>query len=154
MLFDLDSSAARPGFRSGVSAPAFSMRCRERFRPARQQWSVEIEESWTTPVDTRLHKLGGIVFRRLRSEVVEDQLMRAERKPCRESAAFEADLKTLQDDLRHADAENRAAIQKNIRAGQDADQGHAKPGEKEARSGQGGNGRQDRVAARPGKRGE
>jgi uncharacterized membrane protein len=68
---------------------------------------AEIEESWTTPVDTRLHKLDGIVFRRLRGEVVADQLMR-------ESAAFEADLKALNDDLKQAAAENRAAIQKDI----------------------------------------
>ena len=68
---------------------------------------AEIEESWTTPVDTRLHKLGGIVFRRLRGEVVADQLMR-------ESAAFEADLKSLNDDLKQAAADSRAAIQKDI----------------------------------------
>lgn len=68
---------------------------------------AEIEESWTTPVDTRLHKLDGIVFRRLRGEVVADQLMR-------ESAAFEADLKALNEDLKQAAAENRAAIQKDI----------------------------------------
>jgi hypothetical protein len=68
---------------------------------------AEIEESWTTPVDTRLHKLDGIVFRRLRGEVVADQLMR-------ESAAFEANLKSLNDDLKPAAAENRASIQKDI----------------------------------------
>ena len=68
---------------------------------------AEIDESWTTPVDTRLNKLDGIVFRRLRGEVVADQLMR-------ESAAFEADLKALNDDLKQAAAENRAAIQKDI----------------------------------------
>ena len=31
---------------------------------------AEIKESWTTPVDTRVHKLGGIVFRRLRGDAV------------------------------------------------------------------------------------
>ena len=36
---------------------------------------AEVEETWTTPVDTRLHKLGGMVFRRLRGEVVGDQLV-------------------------------------------------------------------------------
>src|SRR4029078_7826743 len=68
---------------------------------------AEIEESWTTPVDTRMHRLDGIVFRRLRGEVVADQLMR-------ESAAFEADLKSLNDDLKQAAADSRAAIQKDI----------------------------------------
>jgi len=75
--------------------------------PGKAAVVTEVEESWTTPVDTRVHKLGGIVFRRLRSEVVEDQLVR-------ESAAFEADLKALEDDLKRGVAENRAAIQKDI----------------------------------------
>lgn len=68
---------------------------------------AEIEESWTAPVDTRLHKLGGIVFRRLRGEVVGDQL-------ARESAALEADLKALNDELKQAAADSRAAIQQDI----------------------------------------
>jgi uncharacterized membrane protein len=68
---------------------------------------AEVEESWTTPVDTRLHKLGGIVFRRLRGEVVTDQLVR-------ESAALEAEMKALNDELKQAATENRAAIQKDI----------------------------------------
>src|SRR5271166_2257777 len=101
MLFDLDSSGVGAGFLDEVS---------KALSPGKAAVLAEIEESWTTPVDTRLHKLGGVILRRLRSEVVEDQLVR-------ESAAFEADLKTLQDDLKHADAENRAAIQKNIDQG-------------------------------------
>jgi uncharacterized membrane protein len=68
---------------------------------------AEIDESWTTPVDTRLHKQGGILFRRLRGEVVADQL-------ARESAALEADMKALNDELKQAATENRAAIQKDI----------------------------------------
>ncbi len=68
---------------------------------------ADVEESWTTPVDTRLHALGGIVFRRLRGEIVEDQL-------ARESAALEADLKALEEDLKQAAAQNRAAIQRDI----------------------------------------
>ncbi len=68
---------------------------------------AEVEESWTTPVDTRLHERGGIVFRRLRAEVIEDQFVR-------ESAAFDANLKALQDDLKQGIAESRTAIQKDI----------------------------------------
>jgi uncharacterized membrane protein len=68
---------------------------------------AEMEESWTTPVDTRLRELGGVVFRRLRAEVVEDQLVR-------ESAAYDAELKALEDDLKQGVAEDRAAIQKDI----------------------------------------
>ena len=47
------------------------------------------------------------MFRRLRGEVVADQL-------ARESAALEAHLKALNDDLTQAAAENRAAIQQDI----------------------------------------
>jgi uncharacterized membrane protein len=68
---------------------------------------AEIDESWTAPVDTRLHKLGGMVFRQLRGEVIADQL-------ARESAAFEADLKALKDDLQQAAAADRAGIEKDI----------------------------------------
>jgi hypothetical protein len=49
---------------------------------------AEVEESSPARVDARLRKLGGMVFRRLRTEVIEDQLVR-------ESAAFEAKLKAF-----------------------------------------------------------
>ena len=97
-LFDLDQSGIGVTFLNDVSKSLI---------PGKAAVVAEVEESWTTPVDTRVHKLGGIVFRRLRSEVVEDQLVR-------ESAAFEADLKALEDDLKRGVAENRAAIQKDI----------------------------------------
>ncbi len=35
---------------------------------------AEIDETWTTPVDSRLQRLNAIVFRRLRGEVVADQM--------------------------------------------------------------------------------
>jgi uncharacterized membrane protein len=97
-LFDLDRSGIGATFLDDVS---------KTLTPGKAAVVAEVEESWTTPVDTRVHKLGGIVFRRLRSEVIEDQLVR-------ESAAFEADLKALQDDLNRGITENRAAIQKDI----------------------------------------
>ena len=97
-LFDLDRSGIGATFLDDVS---------KTLTPGKAAVVAEVEENWTTPVDTRVHKLGGIVFRRLRSEVVEDQLVR-------ESAAFDADLKALEDDLKRGAAENRAAIQKDI----------------------------------------
>jgi uncharacterized membrane protein len=70
---------------------------------------AEVEETWVTPVDTRLGKLGGVVFRRQRSEVVEDQL-------AREAAALDAELKQLQEELGQASAEDKAAVRKEIDA--------------------------------------
>ncbi|CCE12132.1 putative Membrane protein-like [Bradyrhizobium sp. STM 3843] len=98
LIFDLDASGIGAQFLDEVSTA---------LSPGKSAVLAEIQENWTTPLDTRLHQLGATVFRRLRSEVIEDQLVR-------ESAAFEADLKTLQEDLKHADAETRAAIQKDI----------------------------------------
>jgi uncharacterized membrane protein len=97
-LFDLDQSGIGATFLDDVS---------KTLTPGKAAVVAEVEESWTTPVDTHVHKLGGIVFRRLRSEVIEDQLVR-------ESAAFEANLKALEDDLNRGIAENRATIQKDI----------------------------------------
>jgi uncharacterized membrane protein len=97
-LYDLDQSGIGATFLDDVS---------KTLTAGKAAVLAEVEESWTTPVDTRLHELGGIIFRRLRSEVVEDQLVR-------ESAAFDADLKALQDDLKQGIAENKAAIQKDI----------------------------------------
>jgi uncharacterized membrane protein len=97
-LFDLDNSGIGATFLDDVS---------KTLTAGKVAVLAEVEESWTTPVDTRLHERGGIVFRRLRAEVIEDQL-------ARESAAFDADLKALQDDLRQGFAENKAAVQKDI----------------------------------------
>jgi uncharacterized membrane protein len=74
-LCDLDRSGVGATFLDDVSKTLTS---------GKAAVVAEVEEGWTTPVDTRVQKLGGTVFRRSRSEVVEDQLVR-------ESAAFEAD---------------------------------------------------------------
>jgi len=97
-LFDLDNSGIGATFIDDVS---------KTLTAGKAAVLADMEEGWTAPVDTRLHARGGIIFRRLRSEVVEDQLVR-------ESAAFEAELKALQDDLKQGIADDRAAIQKNI----------------------------------------
>ncbi len=70
---------------------------------------AEVEETWVTPVDTRLGQLGGVVFRRQRSEVIEDQL-------AREAATCDAELKQLKEEMRQANAETKATVQKEIDA--------------------------------------
>jgi hypothetical protein len=77
--------------------------------PGKAAVLADVEESWATPVDAKLGKLGGLVFRRLRSEVVEDQVVR-------EEAAFEAELEQLDAELAQASAEQEAALQKEIEA--------------------------------------
>ncbi|MEX0643918.1 MAG: DUF1269 domain-containing protein [Parvularculaceae bacterium] len=100
LLFDLDRSGISVTFVDDVSKALI---------PGKAAVFADMDESWTTPVDTRLHKHGAVILRRLRSEVVEDQLSR-------EAAAFQADLKRLDEELKQAGAENKAAIQKDIDA--------------------------------------
>jgi uncharacterized membrane protein len=77
--------------------------------PGKTAVLAEVQETWSTPVDTRLGKLGGLVFRRLRSEVVEDQLTR-------ESAAFATEMKQLREELAQSTAETKAAVQQEVAA--------------------------------------
>jgi uncharacterized membrane protein len=77
--------------------------------PGKTAILAEVEETWVTPVDTRLGQLGGLVFRRLRSEAVEDQL-------ARDAAAHDAELKQLKEEWAQANADAKAAVQKQIDA--------------------------------------
>ena len=100
MLFDLDKSGVDLDFVDEVS---------KALTPGKAAVLADIEETWLTPVDTKLGTLGGVVFRRLRSEVVEDQL-------AREAAEFDAELKQLKEELAQEKAETKAEVQKHIDA--------------------------------------
>jgi uncharacterized membrane protein len=109
-LFDLQRVVVGSTFLADVS---------EALGPGKAAVLAEIEESWTSLVDERVRKHGGTVFRQFRVDVVDDQL-------AREGTAFEASLKSLQDELQHASAEQKAAVEmdiehikKQIRATQD-----------------------------------
>jgi uncharacterized membrane protein len=100
LLFDL--------VRSGIDAD-FLDEVSQALSPGKVAVLAEVEETWVTPVDTRLGKLGAVILRRQRSEVVEDQL-------ARESAALDVELKELEEELGQEGAENKAAVQKEIEA--------------------------------------
>jgi uncharacterized membrane protein len=100
MLFDLRKAGLDLDFVNEVSAT---------LTPGKVALLADIQETWTTPVDTRLGKLGAVVFRRLRSEVIEDQL-------AREAAAQDAELKQYKDELAQAGAEAKADVEKRIDA--------------------------------------
>jgi uncharacterized membrane protein len=68
---------------------------------------AEIEEDWTTPVDTQMETLGGTVLRRSLWEVREH--LREE-----EIAAMKADLAQLKDEMSKAHADRRAKLQKKV----------------------------------------
>lgn len=68
---------------------------------------ADVSEGWTAPVDTRMDELNAMVFRRIRSEVIDDQLNR-------ETDALNAEIEELESELKAADEKARASIQKQI----------------------------------------
>lgn len=67
----------------------------------------EIDETWTVPVDTKLRALDGLVFRRLRYEVEEEQLNR-------EAEAISNEFKQLKEEFREAREADKAEINASI----------------------------------------
>ena len=68
---------------------------------------AEVEEEWTTPVDTRMEQLGGTVFRRALWQV-EEQTRREE------IAAMKADLAQFKSEAAKAHADRKAKLEKKI----------------------------------------
>ena len=70
---------------------------------------ADVDETWVTPVDTRLRALGGMTFRRYSGEVIDDELIR-------ETDAARMELEQLRAELRDASGEAKANVQKAIEA--------------------------------------
>jgi len=75
--------------------------------PGKAAVIAHVDETWRVPVDTRLGQLGGIVFRRATSEVVEDQLDR-------EAAEIDAEMRELDAEMAQADAKTKAALERQV----------------------------------------
>jgi uncharacterized membrane protein len=67
----------------------------------------EIDETWTVPVDSKIQALDGVVFRRLRYEVEEDQISR-------EAEAISNEYRQLMEELKEAREYDRAKINASI----------------------------------------
>jgi uncharacterized membrane protein len=67
----------------------------------------EIDETWTVPVDTKIQALGGLVFRRLRYEVEEEQLNR-------EAEAISNEYSQLMEELEEAREADKAEIRASL----------------------------------------
>jgi uncharacterized membrane protein len=98
LVSDVESTGVNVDFLDEVS---------EVLAPGKSAVLAEIDEDWVTPIDTKIGQLGGLVFRRPRYEVVEDQL-------ARESAALNKEAKELHNELKEERAENKAAAQKRL----------------------------------------
>lgn len=68
---------------------------------------AEVDEDWTTPVDTRMEAIGGTVYRRSMWEVRESA-------DAKEIAAMKADLAQLKAEQAKVNAERKAKLQKKI----------------------------------------
>jgi uncharacterized membrane protein len=75
--------------------------------PGKVALVAEIEEDWTTPLDTRMAALGGTVIRRALWEM-RDQLRKDE------IAALKADLAQLKEEFASANAKRRTKLQSRI----------------------------------------
>lgn len=67
----------------------------------------EIDETWTVPVDTKLEALDGLVFRRYRYEVEDEQLNR-------EAEAISNEYKQLKEEFKEAREADKAKINASI----------------------------------------
>jgi uncharacterized membrane protein len=82
---------------------------KDTLRPGKFAVIGEIDEDWVTPLDSRMEALGGEVFRRPRTEVVDAQL-------AAEEAAVKEELAGLKAEASKATGEAKAKVQKRIDA--------------------------------------
>lgn len=98
--------------------------------PGKAAVLAEVEESWSSLLDERLGKRGGVVYRRFRADVFDEQL-------ARKGVALEAGLNALQRELEQSAAPDRAAIQNDIERTKrqiEATQDQARAGLEQARA--------------------
>ncbi len=70
---------------------------------------ASVDEGWTTPLDSAMKPLGGIVFRKPGGEVVDEQIARQIQKT-------QAEFKALQEEFNAATTEQKAQLQAKIDA--------------------------------------
>jgi uncharacterized membrane protein len=99
--------------------------------PGKAAVVAEAWEDWTLPVDTKMESLGGVVFRRTRTDVLDEQIEK-------DNAAFKAELAELQAEYEQAKGEAKAKLQAKIdttkaklQANQDAMQARLEASQKE-----------------------
>jgi uncharacterized membrane protein len=78
-------------------------------QPGKAAVVAEVWEEWTTPVDTRMEALGGVVYRRSSEDVLDAQIER-------DVAALNADIDELEAERDQATGEARAKLQAKVDA--------------------------------------
>lgn len=80
-----------------------------KLEPRKTAVVAEIEETWVTPLDTKMAELGSEVIRRYRTDVEDEQLDQ-------DIAAAKADYETLKEELAESHEEHKAAISAKVDA--------------------------------------
>jgi uncharacterized membrane protein len=78
-------------------------------KPGKVAVIAEIDEDWVTPVDSRMEALGAEVFRRPRTEVVDDQISA-------EQDGLEQEIVELKAEVSQAHGEAKAKVEKRLDA--------------------------------------
>lgn len=78
-------------------------------QPGKVAVVAEIDEEWTAPLDTRMEALRGVVVRRTRKEIVDEQTRQ-------ETAELKAELAELEAEYNQATGEARAKVKEKIDA--------------------------------------
>src|SRR5260370_36632378 len=99
-IADLDNVRVGSDFLSDVA---------ETLTPGKVAVVAEVDEEWTTPVDTRMEALGGVVLRRSLWEVEDTQ-------DERDIASVKADVAQMKAEHAEAKAERKAKLQARIDA--------------------------------------
>jgi uncharacterized membrane protein len=97
-------------FRAGVSTD-FVDEVSASLTPGKAAVVADVDETWVTPVDTRLGALGGTTFRRFRGEAIDAELIR-------ETDAAQMELEQLRAELRESSGEAKANVKGAIKAQQ------------------------------------
>lgn len=98
LLFDLDKQGVDATFVNDVA---------QALDQGKTAVIADIDEGWNAPLDTRIGELDGLLFRRNRGEVEDEQFLR-------EADALNAEIDELQQELEDANQEAKASINKQI----------------------------------------
>ncbi len=79
----------------------------KRLQPNRAAVVAEVEEEWTTPVDTRMEEIGGTVYRRALSDVIDA-------KDAKDVDAMKADFAQLKAEHAEARADRKAKLTEKL----------------------------------------
>ena len=98
LIYDVDADDINSTFVDDVSAA---------LSKGKTAIVCEIDETWTVPVDTKMQALDGLVFRRLRYEVEDEQLNR-------EAESISNEYKQLKEEFKEATQADKAKINASI----------------------------------------